>query len=123
MLTVAIELRGADWLWVTDLSEPEHLPIRILPIAMIISQFIMQKMTPATSPDPAQQRIMMFMPLMMGFFFYGVSSGLVLYWLTSNIVGVAQQLFFNKIGHTPAPAAVLAKPDPKSQGRHVRKAR
>ena len=123
VLTVSIALRGAEWLWVTDLSEPEHIPIRILPIAMIISQFIMQKMTPATSPDPAQQRIMMFMPLMMGFFFYGVSSGLVLYWLTSNIVGVAQQLFFNKIGHTPAPAAVLAKPDPKSQGRHARKAR
>lgn len=123
MLTVAIELRGADWLWVTDLSEPEHLPIRILPIAMIISQFVMQKMTPSTSPDPSQQRIMMLMPLMMGFFFYGVSSGLVLYWLTSNLVGVLQQVFFNRMSHAPAPVVVDSKPDPKSQGRRVRKAR
>jgi YidC/Oxa1 family membrane protein insertase len=123
VLTVAMELRGADWLWVTDLSEPEHLPIRILPVAMIISQFIMQKMTPPTSPDPTQQRIMMLMPLMMGFFFYGVSSGLVLYWLTSNVVAVIQQLFFNKMGHTPAPAIVESRPEPKSQGRRVRKAR
>ncbi|MCW5982942.1 MAG: membrane protein insertase YidC [Bryobacteraceae bacterium] len=123
VLTVAIELRGAGWLWVTDLSEPEHLPIRILPIAMIVSQFIMQKMTPATSPDPTQQRIMMMMPLMMGFFFYGVSSGLVLYWLTSNVVAVFQQLLINKISPTPVPVVAESKPDAKVQGRRLRKAR
>ncbi len=108
VLTVAIELRGASWLWVRDLSQPEHLPIRILPVAMIISQFVMQKMTPATTSDPAQQRMMLFMPLLFGFMFYHFSSGLVLYWLTSNLVGIAQQLFFNKV--LPAPATVQAPP-------------
>ena len=46
--------------------------------------------------DPAQQRMMMLMPLMFGFMFYYSSSGLVLYWLTGNLVGIAQQLLFNK---------------------------
>ncbi len=122
VLTVAIELRGAPWLWVTDLSQPEHLPIRILPVAMVVSQFVIQKMTPTTTMDPNQQRIMMLMPLMMGFFFYGVSSGLVLYWLTSNVVGVAQQWFFNRMGHSaPAPVASAAKAEPKPAKKRARK--
>lgn len=122
VLTVAIELRGAPWLWVTDLSQPEHLPIRILPVAMVVSQFVIQKMTPTTTMDPNQQRIMMLMPLMMGFFFYGVSSGLVLYWLTSNVVGVAQQWFFNRMGHAaPAPVASAAKAEPKPTKKRARK--
>jgi YidC/Oxa1 family membrane protein insertase len=99
VLTVAIEMRGANWLWVNDLSQPESLPIRILPVAMIITQFILQKMTPAATADPAQQRMMLLMPLFMGFMFYGVSSGLVLYWLTGNIVGILQQWFFNRFLH------------------------
>jgi YidC/Oxa1 family membrane protein insertase len=117
VLTVAIEMRGAEWLWVTDLSQPEHLPIRVLPVAMIISQFIMQKMTPSTSADPSQQKIMMLMPLMLGFMFYGVSSGLVLYWLTGNLVGIAQQYFFNRFA---TPMTVPAPPPagkPKKAGR------
>jgi YidC/Oxa1 family membrane protein insertase len=108
VLSVAIELRGADWLWVTDLSRPETLPIRVLPVAMIATQFILQKMTPSTAADPTQQRIMLMMPLFLGFMFYGVSSGLVLYWLTGNIVGIAQQMFFNRTFHAPA-APVPAK--------------
>ena len=90
-------MRGASWLWVTDLSQPETLPIHLLPIAMIVTQFIQQKMTP-TQPgvDPSQQKMMMFMPLMFGFMFYSASAGLVLYWLTGNVVGIAQQWFFNK---------------------------
>ena len=110
VLSNAIELRHANWLWVSDLSQPEQLAIKILPLAMIGSQFLMQKMTPATSMDPAQQRIMMLMPLMLGFMFYWVASGLVLYWLTSNLVGIGQQLFINKTGPaSPAPAAAPAK--------------
>ena len=107
VLTVAIEMRGAEWLWVRDLSQPEHLPIRILPIAMIVTQFLMQKMTPTTSADPTQQRMMLMMPLILGFMFYGMSSGLVLYWLTGNLVGIAQQWFFNRgTVKLPAPAPV-----------------
>jgi YidC/Oxa1 family membrane protein insertase len=102
VLSVAIEMRGAEWLWVKDLSQPEHLPIRILPVAMIGTQFVLQKMTPATTADPSQQRVMMLMPLMLGFMFYGVSSGLVLYWLTGNLVGIAQQWVFNRTMMTPA---------------------
>jgi YidC/Oxa1 family membrane protein insertase len=102
VLSVSIEMRSASWFWVHDLSQPETFAIRILPLLMIVSGFIMQKMTPtAVGGDPAQQKMMAFMPLMMGFFFWKASSGLVLYWLTGNLVGIAQQWFFNK---TMAPA-------------------
>ncbi|MGH9672764.1 MAG: membrane protein insertase YidC [Bryobacteraceae bacterium] len=117
VLSVAIELRGASWLWVTDLSRPENLPIRLLPVAMIASQFALQKMTPSTTVDPMQQRIMLLMPLMFGFMFYGVSSGLVLYWLTSNLVGIAQQMYFNHAAKREAPAAVVAAPAPAKTKR------
>ena len=105
VLTVTIELRGAHWLWITDLSQPEALAIHVLPIIMVISQFIMQKMTPNPTADPAQAKMMQFMPLMFGFFFYSVSSGLVLYWLTGNLVGIAQQWLINRSMPPPPPVA------------------
>ena len=101
MLDLAIEMRGASWLWVSDLSQPETLAIHILPIILIASQFLSQRLTPATGMDPNQQKIMMFMPLMYGFMFYYASSGLVLYWLTSNLAMIAQQLIINRM--MPAP--------------------
>jgi YidC/Oxa1 family membrane protein insertase len=113
VLTVTIEMRGAHWLWVIDLSQPESLPLHILPIVMIITQFITQRMTPSPGVDPAQQKIMQFMPLMFGFFFYNMSSGLVLYWLTGNLVGIAQQWLINKI--TPMPVVEPPKPAPKKK--------
>jgi len=103
VLAVTIELRGAHWLWIGDLSQPEQLAIHILPIIMIVSQFIMQKMTPNPGMDPQQAKMMMFMPLMFGFFFYNLSSGLVLYWLTSNLAGILQQWFINRTMPAPAP--------------------
>jgi YidC/Oxa1 family membrane protein insertase len=109
VLSVAIEMRNAHWLWVTDLSQPEHYAIRVLPIVMIVSSFLMQKMTPMTGGDPAQQKVMQFMPLMYGFFFWPASSGLVLYWLTSNLVGIAQQWFFNKTAGPLAASAASKK--------------
>ena len=96
VFTVSVEMRGAPWLWVTDLSQPEHWEIKILPLVMIASQFIMQKMTPQAAGDPAQQKMMMFMPLVFGFMFYNFPSGLVLYYLTSNLVSMGQQWFFNR---------------------------
>lgn len=113
VLQVAIEMRGASWLWVTDLSQPEHLPIHILPVLMVIAQFVMQKMTPAPGQDPAQQRMMLMMPLVFGFMFYNMSSGLVLYWLTSNIVGIGQQWFINRTMPAPAPQPAEAVSGPK----------
>jgi len=115
VLSVSIEMRGAHWLWVTDLSRPEEIAIRVLPVLMIASQFVLQKMTPNTSGDPSQQKVMMLMPLFLGFMFYGQSSGLVLYWLTGNLVGMLQQWFFNRMAPAPAPAPALpaAKRNPK----------
>ena len=95
VFTVSVEMRGASWLWVTDLSQPEHLAIRVLPVIMIVSQFLMQKMTPQANVDPSQQKMMMMMPLIFGFMFYNLPSGLVLYYLTSNLVNMGQQWFFN----------------------------
>jgi YidC/Oxa1 family membrane protein insertase len=111
VLSVSIEMRGANWLWVSDLSQPETLAIRILPLTMIATQFFLQKMTPPTpGADPAQQKMMMFMPLVMGFMFYGVSSGLVLYWLTGNVVGIVQQWFINRTMPIPQPVEAKASP-------------
>ena len=97
VLSVAIEMRHAAWLWVPDLSMHEPSALRILPIAMVLSQFWQQSMSPPTpSADASQMRLMKFMPLMMGFFFWGFSSGLVLFWLTGNLVGVLQQVLLNR---------------------------
>ena len=110
VLDQAIELRHAPWiLWIKDLSAPDkfHLfgfPLPILPTVMIITMFVLQKMTPMTTADPAQQRMMMIMPLIFGIMFYNFASGLVLYWLTGNIVGIAQQVFINRM--MPAPQLV-----------------
>ncbi len=102
VLAVMIELRGASWLWVHDLSQPETLAIRLLPLILIATQFLQTKMTPQPGVDPSQQKMMMLlMPVMMGYIFYFLSSGLVLYYLTSNLVGIAQQLILNRA--TPAP--------------------
>lgn len=106
VLSVAIELRGAAWLWVPDLSQPEQSWIRLLPVGMLVTQVAIQKMTPTPTADPSQQKIMMLMPIMLGVMFYGASSGLVLYWLTGNVVGIVQQYFFNKTHPAAAPATV-----------------
>ncbi len=116
VFTVSVEMRGANWMWVHDLSQPEQLPIHLLPIIMVASQFFMQKMTPqAAGVDPNQQKMMMFMPLMFGFFFYNLPSGLVLYYLTSNLVGMGLQWFFNKTAM--ADDAALSVAPPKKNGR------
>jgi YidC/Oxa1 family membrane protein insertase len=118
VFSVSVEMRGATWLWVTDLSQPETLAIHLLPIIMVASQFVMQKMTPTTTGgDPSQQKIMQFMPLMFGFMFYNLSSGLVLYYLTSNLVGVAQQWFFNRTSIASVAAQSVQPPKKKKDGR------
>lgn len=114
VLAVSIELRHASWLWVGDLSQHEHFEIHFLPLIMVVTSYALQKMTPPPAAgDPSQQKMMQFMPLMYLFFFWSLSSGVVLYWLTGNIVGVAQQWFFNKTA-APVEARALAK---KPKGR------
>jgi YidC/Oxa1 family membrane protein insertase len=118
VFTVSVEMRGAGWLWVTDLSQPETLPLHILPLVMIGSQFWMQKMTPtAGAGDPNQQKMMMFMmPLIFGVMFYNLPSGLVLYYLTSNLVGMGLQSFFNHTA-TAENAARSVEPPKKKNNR------
>jgi YidC/Oxa1 family membrane protein insertase len=115
VLSVSIEMRGAHWFWVTDLSQPETLAIHILPILLVVTQFLTQRMTPSPGMDPSQQKMMMIMPLVFGYMFYFASSGLVLYWLTGNVVGVAQQWLLNR--SMPAPEAPPAPPA-KKKGRN-----
>jgi YidC/Oxa1 family membrane protein insertase len=109
VLNGAIELRHAPWLgWIHDLSAMD--PYYILPIAMAALMFLTNRMTPQTTVDPAQQRMMSFMPLMMLFFFYRLSSGLNLYMSTSSIVAIAQQYYLNRTEPLPSRSKFKNKP-------------
>jgi YidC/Oxa1 family membrane protein insertase len=115
-LSYSIELRRAPWMfWVKDLSQPDYIlhNIPVLAILMAISMFIQQRLTPTTNVDPAQAKMMMIMPLMFTFMFWSQSSGLVLYWLTSNVIGIAQQIFINKYWSPHAEAKLVTRAKPK----------
>jgi YidC/Oxa1 family membrane protein insertase len=114
---VSVEMRGANWMWIHDLSQAETSPIKFLPIIMIVSQFYMQSMTPQANVDPNQQKMMRFMPLIFGFMFYQFPSGLVLYYLTSNLVSMGQQLFFNHTEAAQEAARSVEPPKKKKDGR------
>jgi YidC/Oxa1 family membrane protein insertase len=95
MLGVAIDLRHAPWLWVRDLSAPD--PNYILPIAIVVTMFLMQRMTPQAGMDPAQQKMMnIMMPVMLGFFSFNLASGLCLYWAVGQLIGIVQQQALNR---------------------------
>ena len=133
VLETAIDLRHAPWIGcVKDLAAPDtcHLfgiPLALLPTIMIITMFVMQKMTPMATADPAQQRMMFLMPLIFGIIFYRLQSGLVLYYLTVNVVGIGQQLIINHFipvtvatppgGETPpSPGSRSGRRAPKAVG-------
>lgn len=88
VLQVAIELRGAPWLWIADLSRKD--PYFLTPVLMGLSMFVMQKMMP-TAMDPAQQKIMLIMPAALSLMFLWAPAGLNLYWLASNVCSIIQQ--------------------------------
>jgi YidC/Oxa1 family membrane protein insertase len=88
VLDVSIELRGAPFLWIPDLSQKD--PYYLAPILMAVSMFVLQRMTPVTV-DPAQQRMMMLMPLLFVVFLFAAPAGLNVYWLASNCCSVVQQ--------------------------------
>lgn len=95
MLGNTIELRHAGWFYLSDLSSPD--PWHILPIAIVVTTWLVQKMTPSAGMDPAQQKMMnLTMPVMLGFFAWNVASGLGLYWITSTLVGIVMQWFINQ---------------------------
>lgn len=114
VLYVSIAMRGASWLWVHDLSQPETLPIHLLPVIMIVTQFLTQKMTPQPGVDPSQQKMFMIMPLVFGYIFWFLSSGLVLYYLTSNVVAIARQMILNRISGPITPPAAIIDVKPNS---------
>jgi YidC/Oxa1 family membrane protein insertase len=110
ILGSSIELRHAPFLfWIYDLSAPDRLfnfpfdipymsppyGIPVLTLLMGASMFIQQKMTP-TPGDPAQAKIMMFLPIIFTFMFINFPSGLVLYWLTNNLLSIGQQYRIKK---------------------------
>ena len=91
VLYSSVELVGAPFYgWIHDLSV--HDPIYILPVLMAVAMFAQQKMTPTTSMDPTQAKIMMFMPIIFAFIMKSLPAGLVLYTLVSTVVGVLQQM-------------------------------
>lgn len=98
MLPRVIELRHAHWLWLPDLTAPD--PYYILPVVMVISQFLMQYYTPSPGVDPQQQKMMAYMmPLVTGYFVLTYASGLGLYWAVGNFFGIGQQWIMMK--YTP----------------------
>jgi YidC/Oxa1 family membrane protein insertase len=100
MLQQSIEIRGAEFMgWIHNLSAPD--PYYITPLLMGLAQFWQTKMTPSTA-DPAQQRIMMFMPIMFSVMSLGFPSGLVIYWLVTTIFTIGQQYLTNYLIGAPA---------------------
>jgi len=95
MLGIAIDLRHAHWLWISDLSSRD--PYFLLPIVLVFSMVVTQRMTPQTGMDPAQQKMMnITMPLMMGFIFFNLAAGLNLYYAESNLITIIQQAVMNR---------------------------
>ena len=96
LLQTSIELRGAPWFgWIHDLSS--HDPFYILPIIMVVSQFWQQRLMPSAGADPAQQKMMMFMPAVMGFIFLWLPAGALIYYVISNLWAIGQQYLTNRL--------------------------
>lgn len=95
LLNAAVELRGAPWLlWVQDLAARD--PYYILPLVMGATQWYQVRMSPPTG-DPMQRRMFELMPIFFTFLFLGVPSGLVLYWLTNNVLTIIQQGVYKRL--------------------------
>ena len=95
MLNVAMDLRHAPWLWIHDLSAPD--PWHILPVAIIVTMLLMQRMTPQAGMDPAQQKMMnVMMPGMLGIMSWNLPAGLGLYWSAGQVIGIVRQSVMNR---------------------------
>jgi YidC/Oxa1 family membrane protein insertase len=103
MLYSSIELRGAPFVgWITDLSKQD--PWYVTPVVMGATMFWQQKMMPATT-DPVQRKVFLFLPIIFTVTFLTMPSGLVLYWLVSNVLAIGQQYLTNHLIAAPARAA------------------
>ena len=97
MLGNAIELRQAPFLWLHDLSSPDKF--FVMPVLIVVSTYLVQKMTPNSGMDPKQQQMMtLMMPLMIGWFSFNLPSGLSVYWIVGNIIAIIQQYIMNRTG-------------------------
>jgi YidC/Oxa1 family membrane protein insertase len=106
LLSEAIELRGAPFIWwITDLAAAD--PYYVTPILMGASQVLQQKMMPMTGADPVQQKMMLFMPIIFTFLFLTSPAGLALYWFASNVLVIAQQVLTNKMIGAPGKSPKL----------------
>lgn len=95
MLGIAIDLRHAPWLWIRDLSAPD--PWHLLPVAIIVTMFLMQRSTPQAGMDPTQQKMMnTMMPVMIGVISWSLAAGLCLYWSIGNLIAIVQQSIMNR---------------------------
>ena len=93
VLLSSVEMRNAPWmLWIRDLSSPD--PYYILPVIMAMTTMLQTALNPAP-PDPMQAKLMWFMPLIFSVMFFFFPAGLVLYWITNNILSIAQQWVIN----------------------------
>lgn len=128
MLQTAIELRGESFLWACDLSQSDtigmlpglNFPINPLPLLMGVTMFWQAKLTPAApTMDPAQQKIMKYMPLMFMVFLYNFSAGLTLYWTVSNILSITQMKLTRAREEKP-PATPGTPGSPAAPGRRPR---
>lgn len=113
LLSTAVELWRSPWIgWIHDLTVAD--PYYVLPIVMGISQIVQQRMTPPP-PDPVQRRLMQFLPIVFTVFSLGFASGLVLYWLTNNVLSILQQKLYNKIQDRTHPVALATAPARKGK--------
>ncbi len=93
VLLSSVEMRNAPWaLWIRDLSSPD--PYYVLPLVMTLTTMLQTALNPAP-PDPMQAKLMWFMPLAFSIMFFFFPAGLVLYWITNNILSIAQQWVIN----------------------------
>ena len=93
VLLSSVEMRNAPWvLWIHDLSAPD--PYFILPVLMTLTTMLQTALNPAP-PDPLQAKLMWFMPLIFSVMFFFFPAGLVLYWITNNVLSIAQQWVIN----------------------------
>jgi YidC/Oxa1 family membrane protein insertase len=93
VLLSSVEMRNAPWMgWIHDLSAPD--PYYILPVIMTLTTMLQTALNPAP-PDPLQAKMMWFMPLAFSVMFFFFPSGLVVYWITNNILSIAQQWLIN----------------------------
>lgn len=111
MLNAASFLKGAPFLWMSSLSKPD--PIYILPILMVITTFWSQKQV--TPDDPTQKQMLYIMPLFLGFISFRFASGILIYWVTTNIWTIGQQYLTLAPGMKPAKSDESKKSGPEAK--------